>query len=508
MTASRGPVEHEGRETWRVRVRGGSRVLGAGVLVTGTHVLTCAHVVIGVEDLAVDLVELPGTPSSRARVVEELCVPPMDDERGDVALLELATPQPASCAARLGRVALTWDRRVHALGYPAGDGLDMGVWTKMTLARHTGAEWLQMNRNSPNDLRVQRGFSGAGVADDATGDVLGIVVGEYTDDAVGLSWMLPVEAVVRHLPLVSEWVVGDTGIDAGFARSDGPPEALVEAGRIVEWLDRRRDGAAVLIVLGPDLAAARQAVALSGGLSDSGDGRAVGGVDLALDVGGRTVEEVSRRIVERAGLAADGTSSSSDRLRAGTPPMAVVLDGVDEAEQPVALVHDVLEPMVEGGARLVLGFRHDDSPSLASARALRGRLLSARIDAIAERIAVLDDVATWRMRVTALRKAAAEDPDATANAVATLEKRLRRDERRLRRARSEQETASDDRRLVAARWAAVCEHGLSEDLALADERRRVEGALDATPFDPAFAREAVLAFEAAVRAAIAGKGSR
>jgi hypothetical protein len=109
--------------------------------------------------------------------------------------------------------------------------------------------------------------------------------------------------------------------------------------------------------------------------------------------------------------------------------------------------------------------------------------------------------------LTALRKAASLDPDATADALVKVEERLLRDERRMRRARAHEETASDDRHLVEARWAAVHEHGLSEHLGLADAVERAGNALDARPFDPVAAREAVLAFETAVRAAIAEKES-
>ncbi|GLZ40696.1 serine protease [Actinokineospora sp. NBRC 105648] len=511
MTASQGTVEHSGRERWRVRVRSRShpaRVLGAGVLVDSTHVLTCAHVVLGVDDLAVDLVELPGRPSSRARVIKNLCVPPMDDERGDVALLELLSPQPADCAARLRRVALTWDRRVHTLGYPTGEGLDIGEWTRMTLAGHAGAEWLQMNRSSVNDTRVRSGFSGAGVADDATGDVLGIVVSEYTDATAGLSWMLPVEAIVRHLPIVSEWVVGDSGIDPSFAPTAVGPELLGEAERLVDWIERRHDGPAVLIVLRRDIAAVRQAVAVSSGRVDAGDARTLGGVDLALDVGGRTVDEVSRRIVERAGLAAEGADTASDRLRAGTPPMTIVLDGVDEAEQPVALLDEVLKPMVDSGARLVLGFRHDESASLASARDLRGELVTGRLAAIAKRVEALPDDTDWQLRLTALRKAAARDAGAVAGVLPKMEERLRRDERRERRRHRVDESTSIDRGVLVATQARANDQGLGEDIGLAAAYRRADELLAAEPVDQAAAHAAVLAYEAAVRQALANRGHR
>src|SRR5256885_6627463 len=191
MVAGRGP---HGNEPWRVRVRSRAdpvRIHGAGVLLDREHVLTCAHVAMAEPELAVDLVGLEGIPSSDAWIVNGLCVPPFaDEQRGDVALLKLGVPQPDGIGATLARAALTWDRPVHALGYPNNPGLDIGVWARMTLAGRVGVEWLQMNRRSGGEQRVRAGFSGAGVADEQTGNVLGIVVSEYTDDAAGLSWML------------------------------------------------------------------------------------------------------------------------------------------------------------------------------------------------------------------------------------------------------------------------------------------------------------------------------
>ncbi|MFL6124893.1 serine protease, partial [Actinophytocola sp.] len=247
MIAERGPFPY-GSELWRVRVRSRSAprsVLGAGVLLDREHVLTCAHVAMEAPELAVDMVGLDAVPSSAAHIVAGACVPPSADERrGDVTLLRLSEPQPNGIGAKLRRVALTWDRPVHALGYP--DGLDVGVWARITLAGRAGVEWLQMNQRSQGEQRVRAGFSGAGVADDRTGDVLGIVVSEYTDADAGLSWMLPVGAIVAHLPEVSRWVVGDGGIDPGF---DGPVHAVDRADRtpeLADWLRRRYEGAAVL----------------------------------------------------------------------------------------------------------------------------------------------------------------------------------------------------------------------------------------------------------------------
>ncbi|CRK55122.1 putative glycine-rich protein [Alloactinosynnema sp. L-07] len=436
-----------------------------------------------------------------------MCVPPTDDERGDVALLRLDVPQPRTAGAMLRRVALTWDRPVHTMGYPSGQGLEIGVWTRMTLAGKAGVEWLQMNRRSAQDQRVRAGFSGSGVADDATGDVLGIVVSEYTDDSAGLSWMLPVDAIVAHLPVVSEWVVGDSGIDPIFA-ARGRGELIGQAAEVAQWLRRRHDGAAVLIVLGPDLDAVRQAVAVSS--SRSAPGEPVGGIDLALDVEGRTVDEVSRRIVDRAGLAVSGAESARDRLRAGAPPMTIVVDGLDAADEPEALLDEVLKPLVDSGTRLVLGFRDEDAASLAAAKSLADDTVSTRLEAIARRAEALaggPDGDEWRLNLRLLRKVAAVDSALVAGRLADVERRLVRAERRARKARSRSGAVADDRGLLAAWFVMAAEAGLDEDPGLDQVYRWADSLLSADPVDHAAAHAAVRAYQQAVREALA-KGER
>lgn len=497
-------------------------ILGAGVLLDREHVLTCAHVAMADKELAVDMVGLAGVPSSEARIVDGLRVEATAGERGDVAVLKLSTPQPDGIGATLRRAALTWDRPVHTLGYPQGRGLEIGVWARMTLAGRAGVEWLQMNRRSDGEQRVRAGFSGSGVADDATGDVLGIVVSEYTDDAAGLSWMLPVEAIAAYLPLVAEWVVGDSGIDPVFTPLAGHTDREGRARKLADWLAQRDDGAAVVIVVGPDLDVVRYAVALSSGRSTTVEesGAIAGGVDLALDVRGRTVEEVSRRIVDRAGLAMDEASTSSERVRAGTPPMTIVVEGVDEAEQPEALLDDVLKPLVDSGARLVLGFRHGDSASLAAARVLADDTVAGRLAAFATRIAALVGAekrralgsqsaraTQLRLRLTALRRAAAMDSALVAGRLVEFERAIARAERDLRAANRLGDAISADLGLLEAWKVKAADGGLVEHIGLAAAYRKAYELLTTESVDHAIAHAAVRVYQDTVRQALA-KGER
>lgn len=489
-----GPFPH-GAEEWRVRLRcrGRRGVLGAGVLLDSEHVLTCAHVALAAEDLAVELVALPGMPASSAHIVEH--VEPQH-ERGDVALLRLATPQPGVRPATLRKVAMSWNRSVHAQGYPRGLE-EVGAWATMTLSGLAGAEWQQMNGGGGH--RVQRGFSGAGVADDQNGHVLGIVVSEYNDNGVGLSWMIPVAAIEHHLPVLSRWVVGDDGIDERFKNRAAHYNDRVRA--LMDWLARRQDGAAVLLVVGEDLVHLKDAVTLS----------AVGespAPDLAIDAEGLTTEEVSRRIVDRLGLVSRG--SDTERVREGTPPMTVVIDGVDAARDPRSLLDDVGRPMVASGARLVLGFRDGDAADLAAARELARAAVAARLDGFVARVSALmadepDTAATkLRLGLSALRRAAAADWLLVEGKLPRFDRAITRAERERAARRHAQDELSVLRGRLATAHARAAAAGFAEDLELDRHQRRAHAALDADPVDLAVALGAVQACEAAVRRRLAG----
>lgn len=474
------------------------------------HVLTCAHVALGAPDLAVDMMGLDGKPGLDAQVVEDLCVPESPDhQRGDVALLKLGKPLPDGNGATLRRATMTWDRPVCALGYP--DGIPYGVWARMTLAGQVGFEWVQMNRRSEVEQRVRAGFSGSGIVDGLTGDVLGIVVTEYTDDNAGLSWMLPTDAIMTYLPLVSEWAVGDSGVDPSFAR---PVHNVERAGRtaeltkvLVDWFRRRQDGPAVLVVLGQDLDAVRQAVTLSH--PNSAD---LAPVDLALDVEGQTVDEVSRRIANRVGLPQGDARTPGERLSVGTPPMTVVAIEVDRAEEPEALLDEVFTPMVRNGARIVLGFRDGDSTSMTMARTLVTDAIMARLNGFDTRIAALamagdrlaDHVTELRVRLTELRLAVPEDPERVAERLLPrFDRRIAKVERELATQDRCAAAISADRGLLEATKARAADGGLVEHAELAQLYRAAIQLLTENPVDEVAVHTAVRVYGDAVRQTLA-----
>ncbi|MEV6751625.1 trypsin-like peptidase domain-containing protein [Streptomyces sp. NPDC051214] len=205
---------------WRARigtVDGTPR--GAGVLVDGTRLLTCAHVVEGLSAVSVTL---PGvTETLPAKVAWSGDWRRLGD-RGDIAVLELAHALKVTpCAfAPLDTLRPQPGRAAHelrALGFPFGHEQDGTHVTLTTSAdRLLGQEWLEVDVGQAHLRRLDEGFSGAAVYDPQSGKVVGMV----TDAVLGgdqegyIGRMLPIDTIRRHweelddfLPL--DWLPGE-----------------------------------------------------------------------------------------------------------------------------------------------------------------------------------------------------------------------------------------------------------------------------------------------------------
>jgi hypothetical protein len=509
------------------------------LLAGGEHVLTCAHV-LGDPGAAV-LVECIGVRHAiavRASVVPGGYVPLLADQRGDVALLKLDQPA-AAAGTTLRRVALGWLRRVHACGFP--DGLDVGIYTHATLAGHgyvgPGGEWLQLNPLSSNEQPVRPGFSGAGVVDENTGEVIGIVVGIYGVAGGKLAWMIPTETVVSYLAGIQKWVTGDPALGQGFnARTDG---VVVEAGvsrDIANWLNRWDTGDCLMILVGSEIPELYRAVSLSNpegrvapaSPAPAGTVPPIGSVDLAMNVSGMIGEQIAERILNRAGIPRDAAVRPGDVVRSGIPPMTLVLDGIDRTAEPIALLNGLLGPMAQSGHRLLLGFRDESSPSLAVVRSWEISSVGHRLERLAERIDALATAEEWLMSLSArvtpvaplhfraadlglalaeLRKIAQSEPAEAGPLLDRCERRTARAERRVRENTEQLEGApygpDELYGLLTAYQAKANDHGLVEDPGLAAAYDRAYELLWRSPVDVSQARPAVRTYLAAVRRAIA-----
>ncbi|MEW1872306.1 trypsin-like peptidase domain-containing protein [Streptomyces caelestis] len=225
---------HSLAESWRVRILDARGTpAGAGVLVTGGRVVTCAHVVEGAlgadagdpreAELTVDFPGslAPGAGPVRAGVAPRGWAPP-DEERADVAVLDLYGDAPVDCRpAGLRPCGPARDRIVRAFGQVAG--APAGLWLRARLVGSGGLspEWMQLEAASEAGDRLRQGYSGAGVVD-ASGHVIGLVVAEDTRAERRTGWLIPVEVVVRYCPDLADAVTGPAAGADGAPGADGP----------------------------------------------------------------------------------------------------------------------------------------------------------------------------------------------------------------------------------------------------------------------------------------------
>ncbi|MEU7754242.1 serine protease [Micromonospora sp. NPDC049171] len=530
-------VNSRGNEPWLVRVRStDGEVLGAGLALGDRRILTCAHVVSaggdtessGTEpswEVLVDLLGQPGSKTVSARVVPGCWWPPTTDQRDDIALLELAEPMSQGPFAPLRRT-VTVDRTVMMYGFPAG--VEHGLYVQAQLMGRSGAGWERFQMNSgPTQPRVRPGFSGAAVVDVESGDVVGMVVSTYLDgdrsqhaiggaDQGGVSWMIPVETILNRLPSISGQVPGKPAVDPSF-RSAGDTSANREATeRITDFFGRGSPGNVLVLVIGhrdSDIAAAvrRAAVLSSRELRPRTDpdqdptAPPIGSIDLAVDATGRSAREVSQRLADWAGA----TSTAPDGYRsAETTPHSMIINNIDGAADPEALLSEVILPLVDQAPsqdlRIMLTFSGESIALRTTLLARRVASLQAAEEAVrrAYRAAAalvadvprLQPLATdLRIQLTKLRAAGGD----------TVAARLASTERAADRALARVESV---RRKIAAReglWseldgrvgayrARAVQHGFAEDPALGTSYRRAHDLLLAVPCE-------LVAAEAAVR---------
>ncbi|MFI6082927.1 tetratricopeptide repeat protein [Streptomyces sp. NPDC051217] len=218
-------------DPWRVRLVEGENSatppLGAGVLLPGGLVLTCAHVVLSkprgrtdgsaqasrrddpprpVEPL---YAEFPGTHADpplrlRAEVLADQLRPPTSNFSADIALLRLASVPPVETAV-LHRQIPALNELVHSVGYtdelPGGETINARLMGRGGPARYS--EWVQLNPVDES-FAVRPGYSGGGVVHTRTGGVIGIMTYRYKDHrfSVDYAYMIPTETILRYLSVL------------------------------------------------------------------------------------------------------------------------------------------------------------------------------------------------------------------------------------------------------------------------------------------------------------------
>ncbi|MFJ4104387.1 S1 family peptidase [Amycolatopsis japonica] len=459
------------RRRWRVRLRDHrGRVLGAGTMLDGEHLLTCAHVIEGLDGVTVDFVALPGVEPGIATIVVQAA--PIGDDGGDIALLRLRDPEKQISGAPLHRTALEDDQRVRAYGFPCGSD---GMWSLATVVGDGGhgLERVQLHRD-PDAEPITHGFSGSAVIADKTGHVVGMVATRYATEAARVSWMIPVETMLGYLPELRRWAEGSPAIDPSFVQYPEPPELDPRFAReFARWLGGHGRADVRVIIMGQDdsavAASLRRAVVLAdrergAGRTDTGPTvPPVGSVVLAVDAIGKTADEVRRRISDRLDVAADSPAGRHGSAR------TVVVYGIDEAAEPDELVGEVLVPLAqrahELGLRLALAFREATSPGVSVVRSSTD-VLPADEDDIEGRLALLE---TRLGELAKLEKANASDAPRFSDAphVHPKERRLRGALTQLRTAERDGDTGWVTRQLP------VCERAVAKTVDRARDLRRL-----------------------------------
>ncbi|MYW42312.1 trypsin-like peptidase domain-containing protein, partial [Streptomyces sp. SID161] len=365
------------------------RVLGAGVLLAPRRVLTAGHVVAPGRPYTVRLVGVPDLDAVPATVRPDEHVPQREhlgDRSGDLALLRLAAPLPAEHTTRLYRLAAPHGP-VSMYGFPDGD--DGGRWHGATLVAARGRDsQVQLRPVTPGELAAP-GFSGGGVVDHATDQVIGIVLSVDEGPGSAFSYMSPTETILSHLPQAAAWTDGAEAVDprlragAAAGRLDVP-----FATELASWF--RGEGWPVLVTVVPatgdrawtlqravtladrELRTHRNTSAVSHDPPETVP--PAGAHDLALDVTGLTAADVMDRIAERLGIRGDPRPERLGDLRV---PLTAVLVAVDRAAEPDALL-GLLDRLAGQGARLLPAFRRADGPAARAAELLMHRPLRRR----------------------------------------------------------------------------------------------------------------------------------
>ncbi|MFF2350822.1 trypsin-like peptidase domain-containing protein [Kitasatospora sp. NPDC058115] len=376
------------QDPWLVRIEDTQgRVHGAGTMLDGQYVLTCAHVV----EEAVEAgrgagrevrVRIAGRPDDAypATVVDSCWQPPLPDQRGDVAVLALPSAVPGAPRARIRR---TWqhDEMVRIFGFPAGTDNGQLVNARIASYDFTG-ERVQLD--AVLEQRVDRGFSGA-AALAANGEILGVIAVVRAPLAES-SWMIAVRTLYKYASAVLDGHLASRpseGLPSHWPPPQVPevlddPVRLALTRRLVGWLASGGPGGVCAIGGGGAVALTSRLVGLTvpgyrraapdGTVSGAPPGTVppLGEVDAAVDATGRTTEQIARQLAESLSLLTDRvTDELFHQLEELGSPIVVVVNAVDLAADPGELHYRLLEPIAARapsiGVRLLLAY-HGDPP--------------------------------------------------------------------------------------------------------------------------------------------------
>ncbi|GAA2851440.1 hypothetical protein Acy02nite_34960 [Actinoplanes cyaneus] len=368
-----------GLEPAIVRVRGedGSAV-GAGFLVAGRTVLTCAHVVQRAGRARVEFPLLPGSSTLDAEITALL--PALADGTGDIAVLTLAEdPPPAARPARMAVEDELWGHPCRLFGFSGGR--EDGVWAAGILRGRQAIGWVQLESSGTTGYTVEPGFSGAPVWDDELAAVVGMAVAAEVDGDLRAAYMIPTALLTRAWTSLSDitrppcpyrGLAAFREQDAAvfFGREDRTAQLVQEIGRrsFVAVVGPSGTGKSSLVFSGllpvvhqrPDwVTATMRAARASSGVA------ALAAALLPLLEPDQTETERLAALARLTGVLRDGhLRDVVDRIltRAGARRLLLIVDQFEEvfgSADAAEITGIVLSGLGEGGVTAVITLRAD-----------------------------------------------------------------------------------------------------------------------------------------------------
>ena len=387
---------------------------GAGVLIAGNRILTCAHVVakaLGgdeseperpVEEVAVDFPALSDRGSTvplTATVVVGGWFPVRRSGGGDIAVLELREPAPpGACPPPMLRPPQLGGHPFVAIGFP--EKREFGVPAHGEIDSRSGAdwEWVALKQPDPTGYPVTFGFSGGPVWDTRAEAVVGIVVVVDHAPPTHVAFMIPVAVIAATWPRLEgsigwrvrfddvdrrrHWDPLARGVkDAGVAEDyfTGRGRALEH---LVAWLESP-DGRARVVTGRPGSGKSSVLARLVMAADDIERGRlalptaaaAVASVprehaiDLAIVARDLTLDELVTRIARwcdvHVDLADQPVATLVAQLRTRPAAPVIVIDQLDGALEPDRIVSVLLAELADAAAaHLLIGLQTAESSAL------------------------------------------------------------------------------------------------------------------------------------------------
>ncbi|MFD7324922.1 trypsin-like peptidase domain-containing protein [Streptomyces sp. NPDC059875] len=199
-----------GSPAWHVRVEHEGAVCGSGFLVGEGTVLTCAHVVHGLDRASVSFPGARGLGAVPTRVAERGAWAGGRTDPGDVAVLTLEGPAPVEPAVfaepeePLGDAGLS--ARLVTYGFPQGYG-EEGAQSELRVTHDRlliSGEWIQVEFWKAYGQEPSHGFSGAAAMRADSGAVVGMI--SSYDPVSRNGRMIPARVLARHVPTLAELV--------------------------------------------------------------------------------------------------------------------------------------------------------------------------------------------------------------------------------------------------------------------------------------------------------------